>query len=75
MAGIQKLLRIFAFISVESFYTGRGVTHNNYPVCDVYEILNVYPNGVPSTPMVEQYSGDTVSWCEAHLARGPASHP
>ena len=48
MAGVQKLLCVFAFISVKAFHTGRGVTHNNYPIRDVYEILDVNPGTVPS---------------------------
>ena len=37
---IQKPLRIFAFISVKAFHTGRWVTHNDHSICDVGEILN-----------------------------------
>jgi len=69
MACIQKLLCVFAFVSVETFHTGRRVTHNNYPIRDVYEIFDACE--ISPTLRVEECFGDG----EAHLVRGPAFHP
>jgi hypothetical protein len=75
VACIQKPLCVFAFVSVETFHTGRGVTHNNYPIREVHEIFGVGPGEIPPMLRVEKCFGDGVSWREAHLARGPAFHP
>lgn len=71
VASIQKPLRVFAFVSVKAFYTGRRVTHNNYPIREVDEILDVNPDEVPQMLRVLEM----VSWWKAHLARGPTFHP
>jgi len=68
MARIQKPLRVFAFISVETFYTGRRVTHNNHPIRDVYEIFSVGPSEIPPTLRVEK-----CFWGRCELACGSPS--
>ena len=41
MSGIQEFLRIFAFVSVQSFHAGRRVTHHDHTIRNVDEILDV----------------------------------
>lgn len=58
MSGIQKLLRILALVSVQSFYAGRGVTHNDHTIRKVDEILDINSSEVPASLRVERRFGD-----------------